>query len=131
MDLILVRHGRDIRTSPSRPLSDTGVEQAAAVGQWLADRRPTELWSGSLDRASDTANVIARVLGVTPLVDGRLDEIENTSPANLSPPHERSPWQQDPHAEDWASFRIRVGAFLSDLCRAFDMACDQRERNYG
>ncbi len=120
MDIILVRHGHDVRASPSRPLSATGSVQARAAALWLAEQKPAELWSGTLARASGTAAVISRVVGLSVKVDARLNEIVNDAAVVLPPPRERAARQFAEGAEDWSSFCVRVAAFLGDLCAAAD-----------
>lgn len=74
--LLLVRHGetdwnaaRRIQGSTDIPLNDTGRGQAAAVAALLAERfghlRPVVV-SSDLQRAHDTATVIAELLQVAP-----------------------------------------------------------------
>ncbi|ANZ39757.1 hypothetical protein BBK82_30660 [Lentzea guizhouensis] len=116
MDVILVRHGHDVRCSPLRPLSATGSMQARAAALWLAEQEPTELWSGTLARAAGTAAVISQVAGLPVRGDARLNEIVNDAAAVLPPPRERAVWQFAEGAEDWSSFCVRVAAFLGDLC---------------
>src|SRR5689334_11892492 len=60
------------------PLSDTGREQAAAVGRWLAglpeDERPTSVLGSPYRRAADTARIATDGTGLALTVDERLRE---------------------------------------------------------
>ncbi len=55
-------------------LSALGLEQAAALARRLADERPARLVSSDLVRASATAEVVGRALGLPVALDRRLRE---------------------------------------------------------
>ncbi|WP_210481439.1 histidine phosphatase family protein [Naasia sp. SYSU D00948] len=69
--LVLVRHGqtdwnlaRRIQGSSDIPLNDTGREQAREAGRLLAEERWDAIVSSPLVRARETAEIIARELGI-------------------------------------------------------------------
>lgn len=69
--IYLVRHGetdwnrqRRIQGSTDIPLNDTGRAQAEATGSLLARRRWDGVYASPLSRAFETAEIIARRLGV-------------------------------------------------------------------
>ncbi len=74
MHLILVRHAKAAPGSPdaSRPLTKSGREAAAMLGELLAERRPDAVLTSPLRRALETAEAIASAAGVEPVVDERL-----------------------------------------------------------
>ncbi len=71
MQIILVRHGEP-GASPDAPedppLSELGRVQAAAVGDWLRHEAITAVYSSPSRRARQTADPLARMLDVAPVV---------------------------------------------------------------
>jgi len=73
--LYLVRHC-DVRNPegvlyghlPDFPLSDKGVAQAHALGRYFAQRKIPQIYSSPLDRARETAEIIASYLNSVPIV---------------------------------------------------------------
>jgi broad specificity phosphatase PhoE len=154
-ELILVRHGESIGNvareeaessgalsiaMPMRdadvPLSELGIEQARALGRWLAEdpgRRPDAVWSSPYLRARQTAQVALaeladppaprqderirdRELGVLDLLTRR--GVGAQFPAEAS----RRSWlgkfyYRPPGGESWVDLVLRIRAFLSDLER--------------
>jgi probable phosphoglycerate mutase len=80
--LLVVRHGESEWNALRRwqgqadpPLSDVGLRQAADAG--LALGTFDAIWSSDLQRASLTANIIAEIIGIGPvLLDPRLRETD-------------------------------------------------------
>jgi broad specificity phosphatase PhoE len=76
-----MRHGetdwnRDglIQGSTNIPLNETGWAQARAAGGVLAGRGITSVWCSPLQRARDSAGVVAEALGLTVVVEPGLRE---------------------------------------------------------
>lgn len=68
-------------------LTDLGKEQANAVGEGLAKEIKADeyvMYTSDLKRAYQTAEHVAKVLNVTPIVDGRLREV-NAGEGNGKP----------------------------------------------
>ncbi len=65
MELILIRHGLPEKVinengAPANPpLSETGLDQARRVADWLADRKIDRLYSSPMQRAWQTAEPLA------------------------------------------------------------------------
>jgi probable phosphoglycerate mutase len=81
--LILLRHGRTADNASGRiqgqldtPLDEVGRAQALACAAVLAEASPAVLLTSDLVRARDTAQVVADVLALTPVVDARLRELD-------------------------------------------------------
>ncbi len=81
--VILVRHGRTAWNGVDRaqgwadvPLDDVGRAQAESCAPALADYGPTVLWSSDLERAQQTAAVIAARVGLDVRHDERLREFD-------------------------------------------------------
>ena len=82
-ELLLVRHGeqqyvRDmtIADGVNPPLSPLGQQQAAAVGERLADQQIDVVYASPLTRAFDTGNAIAQHHGLAPIIDDDLQEVD-------------------------------------------------------
>ena len=152
--LILVRHGQsegnvaaeaaqrdgleriDVPArDPDVTLSETGREQASAVGRWLAalpeDQRPEVVWSSPYRRARETAEVALEVAGLA--IDQRVDErlrdrdmgvTDMLTAAGIRSAYpeeaERRDWlgkfyYRPLGGESWADVALRVRAVLTDL----------------
>ena len=80
--LFLARHGETAWNQAGRwqgktdiPLSDAGRAQARALGACLVGRGIVEVHASDLQRAAETAEIVAGMLGIAPLkVDARLRE---------------------------------------------------------
>jgi phosphohistidine phosphatase len=81
--LVLVRHGRAKSTEedPSRPLSVTGRQQSESMANWLARLGPRvdEVWHSGKPRARQTAEILARGLGLAP---ARVRQVAGLLPAD-------------------------------------------------
>jgi broad specificity phosphatase PhoE len=80
--LLLARHGEtDDNREPIRvqgfrdtPLNDTGRSQAAELAERVVDDGIGSLWSSDLVRASETAEIVGKRIGLVPRLDARLRE---------------------------------------------------------
>src|SRR5438093_548398 len=79
--ILLVRHGQSVWNADGRwqgqadpPLSDVGVDQAAAAADSDAVDGVRALYSSDLERARHTAQLLGVRLGLDPVVDVRLRE---------------------------------------------------------
>ncbi len=82
MRLLLVRHGQSLANIEARiqgdddPLTDIGRAQAEAVGLHLRERGDvTHLYASPLARARETALIISKHIGVAPVFEPGLAEI--------------------------------------------------------
>ncbi|HEV2886094.1 MAG TPA: histidine phosphatase family protein [Jatrophihabitans sp.] len=154
-ELILVRHGESIGnvareeaessgalsiTMPMRdadvPLSELGMQQARAVGRWLAadlDRLPDTVWSSPYLRARQTAQIALAELPDPPAVRqderirdrelGVLDLLTRHGVITQFPAEaQRRRWlgkfyYRPPGGESWVDLVLRIRAFLADLDR--------------
>jgi probable phosphoglycerate mutase len=80
-ELLLVRHGESTWNAVRRwqghgdpPLSELGREQSRALAASLAQREIAALWSSDLQRAVETAGILAEVLGLPVQSDARWRE---------------------------------------------------------
>ncbi len=112
--LYLMRHGEVHNPQailygrlPGYKLSDAGIQQARAAGQWLADKAISAIYSSPMERAQQTAAIVAGWQdNIRPVVDERIIEVstpyEGRPTAELAkmgwdlytgnqPPHETPP----------------------------------------
>ncbi|MCP2636472.1 histidine phosphatase family protein [Microbacterium sp. HD4P20] len=114
------------------PLSDTGREQSAALGEWLSDRRATidAYWASPYLRARETLTLALDASGgeTTVLVDERLrdrelgilDLLTRAGVARRHPDemarrkHLGKFYHRPPGGESWADVALRLRSFLRD-----------------
>jgi broad specificity phosphatase PhoE len=118
MAILLIRHGetpgnRDrIIQFPDTPLSDRGLEQAARLGERLANEPIGEIWVSDHTRAQQTAAAVERTTGAPLEVLGdlgerSLGELRGTRYSDLGfDPF--VPGYQPPGGETWEVFNERV-----------------------
>ncbi len=137
-EVILVRHGSSVRPTPQAPielidgrsdppLSDAGHRQAQAVADRLARSRIESLFVTSLRRTQQTADPLARRLGLEPAVVPELREVflgtwEGQLSTRVAREAELSQrvfevgrWDVIPGAEPMEQFSERVRAGLKRL----------------
>jgi broad specificity phosphatase PhoE len=144
MKLLLVRHGQSIANAEGRiqgqfdsPLSERGQAQARALAQRLEREgwNLAALYASDLQRAAETARIVAQQLDVPLTLDPRLREYDFGILTNLSW-HEikdRYPevWHELDQADGWMSipgaecvdeFRARLAAMLASIVEGHDEA---------
>jgi broad specificity phosphatase PhoE len=151
-ELLLVRHGEsagnvareraeaggaeviDIEwRDADTPLSEHGREQAAALGDWLAERAGglREVWSSPYLRARDTVQIALDAAGMTQPVRiderlrdrelGVLDRLTSTGVRDRFPDEAARRrtlgklYYRPPGGESWADVALRLRSFLRDL----------------
>lgn len=136
MKLFLIRHGETPWTVAKRyqgttdvPLTPKGIRQAKAIAHALRRVRPTHLYSSTLRRARETAQRVARELGLRAVADKRLNEIhfgkwEGAYYNHLSKEKGASfrRWREGklrkpPGGESVTSLARRVGQFLKEILK--------------
>lgn len=135
MKVTFVRHGATSAAGTPRligrtdlPLSDLGLRQAAALGQRLADRPFTALWSSPLQRCRSTSSAIGERIGHLPVLEPRLAELDLGELEGLSlselpkgPGTFRDRWQKRPgstrfpQGENLNEVAARMWAVLNEL----------------
>ena len=136
MDILLIRHGEStwnaegiIQGWGDPPLSETGRSQARLLGLRLSQReRIDALYSSTMQRARETAEIIGEITGTPPHFDYRLREcgigvltgVAVKDVEKLFPEIWRG-WQENPlitpipGAEDNESFRQRVVEIMESI----------------
>jgi broad specificity phosphatase PhoE len=129
--------GLDLRDADV-PLSDTGREQAAALGRWLGERRgdrggggplPDAVISSPYRRATETARIACEGLSLDVAQDERLRErdlgvFDGLTGRGIRARHPEEAerrsrvgkfYYQPPSGESWVDVVLRVRSFLRDL----------------
>jgi broad specificity phosphatase PhoE len=120
----------DVR-DPDVPLSETGCDQAGALGRWLAglpdDERPTAVLSSPFARALTTAKLATEPLGLPVRADERLRErdfgaFDGMTGAGIREEYPDEARRRDllgkfyyrpPGGESWADVALRVRSLLA------------------
>lgn len=132
--LLLIRHGRSTWNAQGRlqgqadpPLDDVGREQAYRLVDRLRHDSPATLFSSPLQRARQTAEILADALGLSIVIDERLKEYDVGEITGLTweqlvqaYPKVAEGWKKAeavaiPGEEGRASFRTRVVAAFDDI----------------
>lgn len=134
--IFLARHGETednrppLRFMGSRdsPLTEKGRRQATALGRAAAELGLTSLFTSPQRRAIETAAVVARYVGLEPVVDARLEESSRgawegrlADDIARQEPERWAAWQQPdadfrfPGGESLGEHMARVQAAIEDL----------------
>lgn len=119
MDIVLIRHAHDVTAEDGdRVLSDRGCSQAHALACELARAQFDTLWCSTSTRSRQTATELEVALGLTALIDARIDEIRNRLPdaSEVPPPRERTAPARRTGVEEWPDFLHRVACFVGEIC---------------
>ncbi len=140
--LILIRHGQTHYNATRRmqgqldtQLSETGREQARTAGEKLRGQDIRHIVSSDLTRAQDTAEIIARILGLDASevdTDARLREThlgqwqsKTTAEVDASSPGARAAWRHDatwapPGGESRIDVAKRARPVVEELMASYD-----------
>jgi probable phosphoglycerate mutase len=128
--LAFVRHGQTIanragllqgRIDP--PLTELGRRQGQHVADALRGERPVRVFTSSLQRARETATMVARAAGVDVEVDDRLIELDygdwDERPIGDVSSDDWARWRRDPDFAPPGGESLRqVSARVADFCAA-------------
>ncbi|WP_419841285.1 histidine phosphatase family protein [Candidatus Poriferisodalis sp.] len=137
MELVFVRHGQPERIvrhdgqPADPPLSDIGRQQAAAVGEWLAEMNIDALYASPMRRASQTAAAIGAATGLEAIVRDGLSEFDRDSssyvPMEVLKATDRERWNE--LATGSFSDAERTAQFVSAVWRTVDsIVADHRSQ---
>jgi broad specificity phosphatase PhoE len=135
MTIHLARHGQTAYNHEGRfqghlpvPLDATGREQAAALADAAAKLPLVSLWRSPLERARETAEVVAARIGLDPRVDDRFAEtdtgewtgrsfaeIQAEDPEGFARYERSDPTFRYPGGESFAEQQQRVMAAIADM----------------
>lgn len=134
-NVYLARHGQTAYNLERRfqgqqpvPLDETGRRQAGELAQRAAEHGFSALWCSPLRRARETADVVARRIGLQPREDARFmetdagdwtdllfSEVEVKAPELLAKFLAGDPTFAFPGGESFAQQEARVAAALADV----------------
>ena len=136
--LYLVRHGETAWNRAGRwqgqhdePLSDVGVAQADAIAARLGTKAFASLHASDLARAWSTALAIGAAIGLDPIADERLREVDVGEWRGLTPgeteqrhPHGFARWRAGGtgwrDGETYAAMRVRAVEVVEEILLAAD-----------
>jgi broad specificity phosphatase PhoE len=136
--MYLARHGQTAYNAEGRfqgqgavPLDATGRAQAAELAERAVPYEFAALWCSPLQRARETADVVARRIGLVPREDARLmetdagdwtdrsfAEVQAEAPAEFERFRTGDPTFAFPGGESFAQQGVRVAAAFYDIKRA-------------
>jgi len=136
--MYLARHGQTAYNAEGRfqgqgavPLDATGRAQAAELAERAVPYEFVALWCSPLPRARETADVVARRIGLTPREDARLMETDagEWTDRSFAEVHAEAPTEFErfrtgdptfafPGGESFAQQGVRVAAAFYDIKRA-------------
>ena len=137
MDIFIIRHGQSKADLEDRhegradfELTELGQKQAKALGEWLKKHYKIEkIFSSTLKRAAETAQIISKGIGADIELDETLMEWDNGLLAGLfreeatkrcpKPPGGRKPHDTYAQTESLIDFRARAEAFMSRFFHEF------------
>lgn len=122
MKLYLIRHGEAennvhhiIGGNTDHPLTELGKEQAATLDSRLGD--VNVVFSSELQRARDTATILATARGLSPIVRSELNELDfglfkglTFAMAKEKYPKDFTVW-----IADWSKFKAPKGEYVGDV----------------
>ena len=138
MDIFIIRHGQSKADLEDRhegradfELTELGQKQAKALGEWLKKHYKIEkIFSSTLKRAAETAQIISKGIGAAIELDETLMEWDNGLLAGLyredaakrfpKPPGGRKPHDTYAQTESMINFRARAETFWSKFFYNFN-----------
>jgi 2,3-bisphosphoglycerate-dependent phosphoglycerate mutase len=133
LEILILRHGQSVADIEGRmegradyPLTELGVRQAQAAARWVKQTYPPlRIYTSSLLRTIQTAEIIAAETGCPVIVEDDLMEWNNGVLAGLLreeahrkypiPPGGRKPYESVEGGESIIAFRARVEAVWSKI----------------
>jgi probable phosphoglycerate mutase len=134
--MLLLRHGETAYSVQRRfsgrgdpPLTDRGVAQAQAAAKRLADMDIAAILTSPLSRATATAAAVGAALGLDPVVDDGLVEIDFGEWEGLTAAEVRDRWPSE--LDDWLSSTDRTPPGGESLDAVADRVRLARDRAVG
>ena len=122
--LVLVRHGQAKSTEedPTRQLNLIGRQQAESMSNWFARLGPKvdEVWHSGKPRARQTAEILARGLGLAP---ARVRKVAGLSPAE-------SHLMVARHLEEAEEWRESVNAYIASAAGVCTVRLEERNDSF-
>jgi broad specificity phosphatase PhoE len=106
------------------PISHQGQEEALKLCSYLCDKQISAIYVSGYQRTAQTIEPVAKQSGITPIIDERLNEIDNGCMEGL-----RDEEIQQKYPEVWRGFRERSADFRFPQGETGEEAC-QRIANF-
>ncbi len=142
MTVYIIRHAEkekgDFRVSglphQDQPLSPRGWEQSRKLWDYLCDKQITAIYVSRYQRTGQTIEHVAKQLGITPVMDDRLNELDNgvIDPMSEEEIQEKYPEFWKAYTERTADFRFPGGETGEEACRRIsDFLEEKRQAHPG
>lgn len=138
MTIYIIRHAEKERGGfynprlrhQDEPINQTGRAQAYKLWSYLCDKQIAAIYVSAYQRTMQTIEYVAQQSGITPIVDERLNEIDNGILDNLS---EEEVQQQFPdfwkvYRERTADFRFPGGETGTEACSRIAGFIEEKRR---
>jgi probable phosphoglycerate mutase len=116
-----------------QPISQKGREESRKLWSYLCDKNISAIYVSSYQRTAQTIEFVARQLGIAPIIDERLNEIDNGLLDNMSEQEvqERYPdfWQL--YQARTADFRFPGGETGAEACRRIAGFLEEKRQAHG
>ena len=128
MTIYIIRHAEkeyggfynpDLRHQ-DEPINQRGREQARKLWSYLSDKQISAIYVSAYQRTRQTIEYVAEQSGISPIVDARLNEIDNGVLDNLS---EEDVRQKFP--DFWKVYRVRSADFRFPGGETGEEACSR------
>ena len=106
-------------THQDQPLSQRGREESRKLWSYLCDKQISAIYVSRYQRTGQTIEYVAKQLGIVPIVDDRLNELDNgvINPMSEEEIQERYPEFWKAYLERTADFRFPGGETGEEACR--------------
>ncbi len=102
-----------------QPLSERGREQSCKLWDYLCDKQITAIYVSRYQRTGQTIEYVAKQVGIMPIVDDRLNELDSgvLDPMSDEEIQEKYPEFWKAYLERTADFRFPGGETGEEACR--------------
>src|SRR5512145_209390 len=114
-------------------LSHQGQEEAKKLWSYLCDKNISAIYVSGYQRTAQTIEYVAKQLGITPVIDERLNEIDNGLLDNMTEQEvqERYPDFWKVYRERTADFRFPGGETGEEACRRIADFLEEKRQAHG
>lgn len=115
------------------PINQQGQEEARKLWAYLCDKQISAIYVSGYQRTAQTIEYVARQLGITPVIDERLNEIDNGLLDNMSEQEvqERYPDFWNVYRARTADFRFPGGETGEEACRRIVGFLEEKRQAHG
>lgn len=115
------------------PISQQGREESLKLWSYLCDKQISAIYVSGYQRTAQTIEYVAKQLDITPVIDERLNEIDNGLLDNMSEQEvqERYPDFWKVYRERTADFRFPGGETGEEACRRIAGFLEEKRQAHG